>query len=400
MIYTVIAKPTKECNADCTYCASPPDAEQKWSLDDFKRIFDRLAPQLSEKAVIIWHGGEPMLMGADFYWKAYDYAKSIKPDILFSMQSNLLLYRSSEWKNLFRNVMDGRLSTSFDPDEQFRTINGSTERYSRQFSKKIDEIIRDGFKPLVIGTYTEDTVSLADKMYDRSLSYGNDGFNIRYNYRYPAGREFGQGVAVTPESYGKMLIRIYDRWIKDKPNFVVTPLDLMFQKCIGIGMKQCPWTRHCGGKFISIEPNGDAYNCGEFADTENPAYRFGNLKEGWIANGRKEAIVGFVRKPKKDGVFIQEVMDSYGANLMKRRVMDVPVSCTECRHFTECEGGCMRDAELFGRGLGGKFFYCASWMMVFDRIKQSIVNGEANHLLEIYGIDPMLGRNYVASKMK
>lgn len=399
MIYTVIAKPTKDCNADCTYCASPPDRAEKWSLDEFKTIFERLAPQLAEEAVIIWHGGEPMLMGPQFYVDAYAYAQTLKPNIKFSMQSNLLLYNKKEWKDVFDNIMEKRLSTSFDPDEQFRTINGSTARYSRQFHKKIKEILRDGYRPLVIGTYTEETAHLANEMYSKSAAYGDKAFDVRFNYRYPAGREAGMGVAIEPKTYGEMLIGLYDRWIKDAPDFSITPLDQMLKKCLGISMGQCPWTRKCGGRFLSIEPNGDAYNCGEFADTENPAYRYGNFKEGWIANGKKESIVGFVRKPKEGTVFIDEIMSSHAAKLMKRRVYDLPVSCTECRHFQECEGGCMRDAELFDRGLGGKFFYCQSWIMVFDRIKESILNGEADRLLINFGEDPEEARRYVTANM-
>lgn len=400
MIYTVIAKPTKDCNADCTYCASPPDREQKWSLDDFKLMFRRLAPMLSEEAVIIWHGGEPMLMGPQFYWDAYEYARSIKPKIKFSMQSNLLLYRKKEWKELFEQVMESRLSTSFDPDEQFRTVGGSTKRYSRQFHRKIEEILNDGFRPLVIGTYTEETADLAEEMYEKSKVYGDKAFDVRYNYRYPAGREAGEGVAIEPETYGNMLIKVYNKWIREVPGFSITPLDQMLKKCLGISMGQCPWTRKCGGAFISIEPNGDVYNCGEFADTENPAYRFGNLKEGWIGNGKKETIIGFVRKPSSEDNLMKEVMSSSAARLMMRRQFDLPISCTECRHYEECEGGCMRDAELFDRGLGGKFFYCQSWIMVFDRIKESILSGEADELLKFYKEDPEKSKAYVRANME
>ena len=43
----VIAKPTKSCNADCSYCSAPPDGAGQWSLEDFKTIVDRLQGNLS-----------------------------------------------------------------------------------------------------------------------------------------------------------------------------------------------------------------------------------------------------------------------------------------------------------------------------------------------------------------
>ncbi|WP_274036120.1 hypothetical protein [Vibrio parahaemolyticus] len=67
MINTIIAKPTKDCNADCAYCSSPPDMDGHWTFERFKTIFDLISPKLAESAVWIWHGGEPMLLGDKFY---------------------------------------------------------------------------------------------------------------------------------------------------------------------------------------------------------------------------------------------------------------------------------------------------------------------------------------------
>ena len=385
MITTIIAKPTKDCNADCQYCSSPPDHQGGWSFEQFKTMFDRLNPQLHEHATWIWHGGEPMLLSPEFYRKTAEYAWSIKPNLKFSMQSNLLLYTTNKWKGIFEDIFKGEISTSFDPDEMNRTIKGSTEAYSRQFYKKIQNVLDDGFRPLVIGTYTEETAHYGVKMYEKSLSYGEQAFSIRFNYRYPAGRVSGEGAAITPETYGNMLIDLYDRWIKELPPFLITPLDQMFKKIIDKSSSSCPWTRACGGKFVSILPNGDVYNCGEFSDLENPDHRFGNLLEGWVSTNKPKQIVNFHVRPKSKETFASEMMTTYPARLMARRRVNLPADCKTCRHFAECEGGCMRDAELFERGLGGKFYYCQSWKMVFARIKTSILNGEANGVLRKMG---------------
>lgn len=400
MIYTVIAKPTKECNADCSYCSAPPDDADAWSIDDFKSIFDRISPSLSSQAVIIWHGGEPMLMGPEFYIEAFDYAKSKMPDIKFSMQTNLLLYSTKKWKHVFAEIFEGRISSSFDPDEQNRTIKGSSEKYSRAFYKKIKQVTDDGFHPLVIGTYTSQTAHYSKKMYDLASDMGKNAFDIRFNYRYPAGRDSGEGVSITPNDYGKMLIENYDKWIAEKPLFSMTPLDQMLQKCIGSNTEQCPWTRSCGGTFIGIEPNGDVYNCGEFADLKKDIYRFGNVKTGMLPFDNKSSVINIVKREKSVGTFSKEMMSTKAAALMKRRQFDLPKSCIECRHFKECQGGCMRDAELFERGLGGKFYYCESWIMVFDRIKESIINGEADGILSRYTDDIDAAKKYVSLSKK
>ncbi|WP_205961139.1 hypothetical protein [Psychromonas sp. SP041] len=398
MITVIIAKPTKDCNADCSYCSTPPDHEGGWSFEQFKVMFDRIHPQVSENATWIWHGGEPMLLGPDFYVKTAAYAKSIKPNLKFALQSNLLLYTTNKWKKVFEDVFGGEISTSYDPDAQNRTIKGSTEAYTRQFYKKMENVQRDGFRPLVIGTYTEETAHYALKMYETSKARGEQSFSLRYNYRYPAGRVKDAGPAIDPVTYGNMLNELYNKWMTDLPNFLITPLDQMFLKCFDTTTSFCPWTNSCGGKFISIDPNGDIYNCGEFGDLKNPDYRYGNLLEGWISTQKKKQIVNFHKKPSSEEKFGVEMMNTYPAKLMKRRKFDLPMSCKECRHYEECEGGCMRDAELYEQGLGGKFFYCQSWKMVFDRMKISILNGEADGIIKKMGFIPSTVRKIVRSK--
>jgi radical SAM protein with 4Fe4S-binding SPASM domain len=369
-ISTVIIKPTKFCNAQCSYCSSPPEVNgaPKWSLDDWKRIFDKTAPYLTQRAVIIWHGGEPMLMGTEFYERAYEYATKEMPEIKFSMQSNILAYDSKRWGPVFRDVFKGSVSTSYDPDETNRLIKGDSKLYSRIFFERLEAMLADGFRPKVIGTYTNETIHLAESVYERSLSYGDQGFNIRVNYRYPAGRNADQGECLSPRLYGEHLIKLYDRWIKDVPVFVVTPVDELLKKASRIEFSRCPWTRNCVGHFLGIEPNGDTYNCAEFADFGDLTFRLGNIFD--------------------DGVGVPEMFASDAARQLRRRQVMVPDDCKSCPHFYECEGGCMRDALLYGRGIYGKFFYCQSWKMVLTRIKESIRSGEADNALRMYGVNP------------
>lgn len=402
MISTVIAKPTKECNADCSYCSSPPDNQGYWSVDQFRIMWDRLKDRLTDECSWIWHGGEPMLLSPDFYRECYKIAIKDKPDIKFAMQTNLLLYKSTRWKDLFENEFGSRVSTSFDPDEVNRTIKGSASKYSKAFYSKLNEVLHDGFRPMVIGTYTDSSAHLTHKMYELSKSYGDRAFTVRYNYRYPAGREANSEVKdiMSPKVYGEMLIDIYNRWIKETPAFVITPLDQMFKGAIDAtySVQQCPWTADCGGRFLSIQPNGDLYNCSEFADLDNENYRFGNIFNGTIDDEKSKKVVNFYNTVD-DEKFIDGALNTPAARLMKRRSFDLPEDCKTCRHFHACHGGCMRDSLLYDRGLGGKFYYCQSWKMTFDRIKESVMTGEADNALIKYGKNPEKVRMFVSGHL-
>ncbi len=384
MISTVIAKPTKLCNADCKYCSTPPDGQGKWSLDDFKRYFDAVAPKLSGQAVWLWHGGEPMLMGPDFYWKAHEHAVEQIPQIRFSMQTNILAY-GPKWKDLLATAFRRSVSTSYDPDELNRTVKGSAIKFHSIFFQKFEEMLDDGFRPSLIGTYTGASASKALELYERNKSRLGREVSLRMNYRYPVGRVFGEGEAISPEAYGEMLVEVYNRWIRDNPPFMVTPLDEMLGKVVGTEGSRCPWTKSCGGRFLSIDPDGSVYNCAEFGSLgqslseagQADPYRYGNLKE----NG------------------VEDLLGSKAAMDMRRRRVDLPADCQSCRHFEHCEGGCARDAALYGRGMGGKFYYCHSWIRVFDRIKESIRTGEADALIrDKYQRDPETVRAALATE--
>lgn len=363
MVSTVIAKPTKHCNADCSFCCAPIDGIRGWSFEEYAQVFAGVAPALSETPQWIHHGGEPMTLGPDLYHRLAEFAWSMVPGVEFSMQTNLLAYKSAVWRDLFTEVFNGRISTSFDVGPSERTLRGSSERYARRFWDAIERALADGIKPMVIATFSEDNIGYAQDLYDLSYSYGQDAFPIRLNYRYPAGRASGEGELVSPETYGEMLLGLYERWLSECPPFDVTPLDQMLRITVGLeASEQCPWTHKCGGKFLGIEPSGDVYNCSEFADLSDPAYRYGNIF--------------------RDDVY--SLLASRGARRVKQRRVRLPQSCVECRHYKQCGGGCMRDAILFDHGLGGKFHYCASWKMVFDRIKESVRTGEADRLLQRY----------------
>ncbi len=378
-ISTVIIKPTKGCNADCSYCCAPPDGAPKWSISEFKEIFDALEPRLHPTATLIWHGGEPMTLGTEFYREALSYARERHRGIRFSMQSNMLAY-NHRWREVFKDVFQGSVSTSWDPDELCRTVKGSKELYSRLYHSKMSQILDDGWRPKVISTFTEQTMSLAHEVYDRALSSARDGkvYDIRINYRYPAGRVADEGPSVLPATYGRVLLEIYNRWITDTPDFLVTPLDQMFKKVVGEELARCPWAKGCTGRIIGLEPNLDVYNCGEFADLGDPEFRFGNLL--------------------KDG--IDACLTSPAARKLAMRQFRHPESCKSCVHFDDCEAGCMRDSALFGRGIYGKFFYCESWQEVFSRIKESILSGEADAALAKFGHDPDRMRGLVSHRLE
>ncbi len=374
-LHVVIAKPTRFCNADCSYCSSPPISEKGkwkeepfWNFEDFVKYFDKVFPYMSDGAYWIWHGGEPMLMGIEFYEKVHIYAQEKmhkeEKKIYFSMQTNLIGY-NSKWSEIFKKSFGGIISTSYDASGEYRTIKGNAKTYERIFQRNMEHLIEDGVGAMVIGVYDEHTAKDMIKMYEWNKKLSQP-VNLRFNYLHPTGRKNGVKEMISPKTYADNLLKIYDLWLQDAPDFTVTPMDQMFQKTLKIDADgHCPWIKNCGGKFIGIEPDGTIFNCSDFADMDK-SYSFGNLND----------------------LSIPELLNSPQANLIKKRRSKLPESCLQCEHFQECEGGCARDSVLFNQDLYGKFHYCLSWKMVYTRIKASILNGQADKIIERYGLQP------------
>ena len=88
----LIIKPSRKCNLRCSYCQ---DWRQRDTLMSFDILANLTAKALQAKEVervdFIWHGGEPLLHGIDFYVKAIELQRHFaKPNqrIKNSIQTN------------------------------------------------------------------------------------------------------------------------------------------------------------------------------------------------------------------------------------------------------------------------------------------------------------------------
>ncbi|MBP3910627.1 MAG: 4Fe-4S cluster-binding domain-containing protein, partial [Niameybacter sp.] len=66
----ILVKPTNDCNMNCTYCFDRKMREKlrgtRMSKSDVEHIVN-LSADYAENVEFIWHGGEPTLMGKEFY---------------------------------------------------------------------------------------------------------------------------------------------------------------------------------------------------------------------------------------------------------------------------------------------------------------------------------------------
>ena len=352
-ISVVLAKPTKACNADCSYCFAKPYDRDRWSLDTFKSYFDKVEPYLKPPVQWIWHGGEPMLMGVDFFLEAEKYAASKGVEVVFSMQSNITLLKGERWLSYIKDNIGGRISTSYDVDETSRTINEDSEKYNERFKAALDFLMDNQLNPFVIGVYDNDNIDGIFDMYEFSKGYEDKygvGLDFRVNPKVIGSEQtFDTAFQLDPVVYGKKMVELLDQWLFDETEFMVTPLDSFINFYFNVGGNTtCPWTNKCAGSFLNIEPNGDVYNCDDMVHFTGKQMLQGNLNTHTM----------------------EEILASKAQQKLTKRMSEIDPECITCEFYHACRGGCGALTTL-NNNLGNKRYpYCATNKIIFGRIKE------------------------------
>jgi uncharacterized protein len=144
MIETVVIQPTAFCNIACTYCYLPSRnergvMEQATVRTIFERIFESnyAAPELT----VIWHAGEPLAAGLDFYQQAFAAIASLCPShirIVHSFQTNGMLLTDA-WCDLIEQ-WEVHVGVSVDGPKALHDTHRVTRKGLGTFDRTMDGI--------------------------------------------------------------------------------------------------------------------------------------------------------------------------------------------------------------------------------------------------------------------
>ena len=119
------------CNMACGYCyngsarTSCVQDPKTISMDTLYRIFDEAYPLMkTDNLVVIWHGGEPLLAGKDFYREAIKVQKIAAKNryhVINCLQTNGTLI-DEEWIDLFSQLKIGPSVSIDGPSELHDSI--------------------------------------------------------------------------------------------------------------------------------------------------------------------------------------------------------------------------------------------------------------------------------------
>lgn len=227
--HTFLWKIASRCNLDCTYCYVYHSADQRWRLQPkfmpqevarqiARRMREHLEAHDKHDAVIVFHGGEPLLGGTEHLAmlvstirEAFD---GYEAKISIGMQSNGLLFTQEIGDFMLRERMNVGISLDGPPEvnDLFR-IDHRGRPSSLELEKKLAVLTSDSYRRLFAGFLCVinpfvDPVRVTDYLLSFQPRMIDFLYPLDNHDRLPAGKREDPGA--TP--YGDWLIRSFDHW--------------------------------------------------------------------------------------------------------------------------------------------------------------------------------------------
>jgi uncharacterized protein len=373
--FHILAKPIGAiCNLDCEYCfylkkkdLFPESKSFRMSdsvLEEFTRQYILSQPETAREIVFSWQGGEPTLMGVDFFRKAIDYQRKYeRPGMAVknTIQTNgtLLDDRWGEFlsgnKFLVGISIDGpeEMHDKFRPDVKG---NGSFAEVMRGLD--ILKSHRVDFNTLTCvqshnGDYPAEVYDFLKEIGSKFMQFipivEKDGETL-VSYR-----------SVRPEQYGRFLAGVFDRWVEqnDVGNIFVQDFDVSLSLIMGLPSPICVHAETCG-RAVAIEHNGDLFSCDHYVTRED---QIGNV----MTEQLRSMLDGL--KQTKFGDDKKDLLPRY---------------CRECEYLHVCNGGCPKDRLIdTPDGEPGLNYLCAGYKIfyshsfpVFEKMAEAIRLGK------------------------
>lgn len=354
---TTIVKPTRDCNLACKYCYTEVrETGERMGLDVLVNFLDKAKQWEGERnppstsTHIIWHGGEPLLMGIGFFEQVVQLQAERSEGFAYhnSVQTNGTLLTPEFYQFLKEHGFG--IGLSLDGP---REINDRT-RVRHDGSSSFDDVMRairliqkEKGRTGVITVVSRENISRLDEV----LAFCEaEGISPKLNPLIPSGcaREESD-LAISPAEYGRVMSGLFSRWFETADQGycrVDTFLNLMRSVMEGRPYG-CDSHRTCQDTFLAMAPNGDLYPCCRFDGVAE--YRLGNILEDDIAT--------VMAHPAK-----QRINERFNH-------LD---ECHACDYVQLCNGGCAHNAYLAGN-IDGKDIYCPANKVLFHTIKTTVL---------------------------
>ncbi len=368
----VMAKPSGAvCNLDCTYCfylekdKLYPDLAKNWRMGD-ATLEAYVAQYIDAQDVpavnFAWQGGEPTLMGLEFFRSALQLQRKHAngKTITNAIQTNGVLLDDDWGEFLAKNEFLVGISIDGPPNmhDRYRVDKGEGSTFERVMSG-LEVLKRHEVEFNTLTVLNNVNVRQPLRVYRFLKSIGS-----RYMQFIPiverradaiaadqlslVGPDFEAGAQVTewsvkPDEYGRFLRTVFDTWVlHDVGEYFVQAFDAALAAWTGQPAGICIFAETCGDALI-IEHNGDLYSCDHYV---YPEFLLGNVDQQSI----REMVTS-----EKQVKFGRDKRDT------------LPEYCRKCEYRFACNGGCPKQRFLHTPdGEPGLHYLCRSYKAFFS----------------------------------
>ncbi|MFH1568746.1 MAG: anaerobic sulfatase-maturation protein [Gemmatimonadota bacterium] len=368
-----MAKPTGSvCNIDCAYCfylekEKLYPGRGNWRMsDEVLELYVRQYIEAQDVPAVnfAWQGGEPTLMGVDFYRRAVELQRQYAggKEITNAFQTNGLLL-DDEWGQFLaenRFLVGVSIDGPQELHDRYRLDKGQRPTFERVMAG-VEVLKRHGaqFNTLTVlqnhnADYPLEVYGFLKGIGSRFLQFipiveraaaepGPDGLELVAPDHEGQARVMRWSVGSF--QYGRFLCRVFDEWVRrDVGQYFVQLFDVSLGCWLGQEASLCIFAATCGDALI-IEHNGDLYSCDHFV---YPQHRLGNLRD----LSARQMVSGAQQR-------------QFGAD--KRDAL--PRFCRQCEYRFACHGGCPKHRfERTPDGEAGLNYLCRGYQLYFRHV--------------------------------
>lgn len=381
--FHVMTKPSgSDCNLACSYCfylekeaLYPETRGMRMSEAILERyVRDQIAAQPGSSVNFAWQGGEPTLMGLEFFRKAVELQRrhAQGKHITNAFQSNGILLNDA-WGRFFKDN-EFLVGVSIDGPKAlhdgFRVNKGGRGTFE-QVMAGIQVLKEHGVEFNTLTCVHRKNAQHPVEVYQFLREAGSGYIQFIPIVERAAGqdaRELGLQLAsppdlsdpaaidkhvtpwsVRPLQYGTFLVRVFDEWVRnDVGSVFVQQFDTSLANWLGEPAGLCIFSEFCG-RGLAMEHNGDVYSCDHYV---YPEHRLGNIVETPLAD--------MVDSPRQW---------AFG----KAKSDTLPRYCRECPFRFACHGGCPKYRFLRSpTGEPGLNYLCAGYKRYFAHVKPAM----------------------------
>ena len=353
----VFAKPIGAiCNLDCHYCyylqkeALYPQTKSFRMPDDLleQYVVQQIAMTPGDEILFSWHGGEPTILGLDFYRRVVDLQRTHRPAgkrITNSIQTNGVLL-TDEWCRFFA-AETFAVGLSLDGPQELHDAYRVTKDGHASHRQVMQgyRLLRQHAVPVdLLCVVNAKNVAHPREVYRFFKEIGAQYLSFIPLVEHTMASPGGVSERSTPAAaYGDFLSTIFDEWVRhDIGRIIVQIFEEAARPALGLKHSLCIFRPTCGDVPV-IEHNGDVYQCDHFV---LPEYRLGNVRETPLA--------ALVESPAQDA-FGRAKQDT------------LPRYCRECDVLDMCNGGCPKDRIIATPdGEPGLNYLCAGYTRFFS----------------------------------